>query len=317
MSDQVAHALAGASGGIISMALTYPLITVSSRQQVQKDNTSPETHGVGCMEESTLKAMKRIVQREGVPGLYSGLNSALLGVGLTNGVYYFFYEWARAAFEGVSKERVMSTLQSMSAGAIAGSATVLITNPIWVVNMRMTVQRGVDDPSKKTRVTPKPLSTRATIRKILREDGVKAFWQGVTPALILVANPIIQYTVYERLYRNLLTFRSSKPLTGRHYFLLGALSKLAATSLTYPYIVVKSRMQLRHEGGKDDKERYRSVLDAFKKILAKEGIAGLYKGIYGKLLQSILTAAFLFWAKEAVFKYIVLFLTLLGGRKRI
>jgi hypothetical protein len=29
----------------------------------------------------------------------------------------------------------MSVVESMIAGAIAGSATVLVTNPIWVVNV--------------------------------------------------------------------------------------------------------------------------------------------------------------------------------------
>jgi hypothetical protein len=36
MSDNVAHALAGAGGGILSMIVTYPLITVSTRAQVNR-----------------------------------------------------------------------------------------------------------------------------------------------------------------------------------------------------------------------------------------------------------------------------------------
>lgn len=102
--------------------------------------------------------------------------------------------------------------------------------------MRMTVRRNGDASIREEKTKVKTLSTRATIKKILREDGIRAFWQGVTPALILVANPIIQYTVYERLYQYLLRLRGSKALQGRHYFILGAISKLAATSITYPYM---------------------------------------------------------------------------------
>lgn len=40
------HLLLGAGGGIISMALTYPLITISSRLQVQKDKSSKDAYKV-------------------------------------------------------------------------------------------------------------------------------------------------------------------------------------------------------------------------------------------------------------------------------
>ena len=60
MSDSVAAALAGAGGGITSMALTYPLITMSTRSQVSK------TERV-----SQLATAKKIITEEGVGGLYS------------------------------------------------------------------------------------------------------------------------------------------------------------------------------------------------------------------------------------------------------
>lgn len=61
-----------------------------------------------------------------------------------------------------------------------------------------------------------------------------ALWQGVKPALVLVTNPVIQFTVFEQL-KTLLEKRI-KRLKGWHFFLLGALSKLIATASTYPYM---------------------------------------------------------------------------------
>jgi adenine nucleotide transporter 17 len=83
-------------------------------------------------------------------------------------------------------------------------------------------------------------------------------------------------------------------------------SKLTATSITYPYIVIKSRMHLKDSD--DENQRYSSVLDGFKKILKTEGVAGLYKGIESKLLQSVLTSAFIFALKEEIFKTTLLVL---------
>jgi adenine nucleotide transporter 17 len=70
-------------------------------------------------------------------------------------------------------------------------------------------------------------------------------------------------------------------------------------------------MQVSQKG--DDK--YNSILDGFKKIITAEGIAGLYKGISSKIVQSVLTAAFLFWAKEVLFDWSVWVLVLAGARK--
>lgn len=78
-SDNIAHALAGAGGGLAAMALTYPLITLSTRAQVE----SKKAHT------STLDAARHIIAREGVGGLYSGLDSALFGISVTNFVYYY------------------------------------------------------------------------------------------------------------------------------------------------------------------------------------------------------------------------------------
>lgn len=286
------------------MLLTYPLNTISSRLQVQHTSGSKSY-------QSGIDALKKILNTEGLAGLYSGLDSALLGIAVTNGVYYYFYEWSKAGFERRSKQNTISTLESIISGTVAGAATVLITNPIWVVNTRMaTRQHSIDESDDEGRKS-KPLNSIQALNNILKEDGILALWQGVVPALILVINPVIQYTVFEKAKSSLEKFRS---LGSLDHFFLGAFSKLVATSITYPYIVIKSRMQLRQSS--DDTIRYDSVFDGLRKIVKREGIQGLYKGIQSKLLQSVLTAAILFMAKEALFEYTLLLLHTLRPNSR-
>jgi len=55
--------------------VTYPLITLSTRAQVD----SKGEH------RSITAAFKKIVEKEGIAGLYAGLKSALFGIGVTNG----------------------------------------------------------------------------------------------------------------------------------------------------------------------------------------------------------------------------------------
>ncbi|RIB19124.1 mitochondrial carrier domain-containing protein [Gigaspora rosea] len=309
MPDNVAHALSGAAGGVVSMALTYPLITISSRLQVQKDNKAAEAYKGG------RDAIIKIIKDEGFSGLYSGVSSAIFGIAVTNGVYYYFYEWTKAMFEKSAKsKRPISIKESMLSGAIAGALTAVVTNPIWVVNIRMTTRKdsldeNIQSESNVKQARARRLGTISTVLKIIEEDGIMAFWQGVIPALILVINPIIQYTAYEQLKVQL---EKLKKLGNLDFFLLGAVSKLIATGITYPYIVVKSRMQLRQSSR--ESSRYNSVLDGIRKIIKDEGIGGLYKGITYKLLQSVLTAAFLFMYKEAFFAYSVALLKFINSR---
>lgn len=219
--DNIAHALAGAGGGLIAMTLTYPLITLSTRAQVESKRADT----------STLAAIKHIINREGISGLYAGLDSALFGISVTNFVYYYWYEWTRSFFERAAikagrASKKLTTIESMIAGAIAGSATVMITNPIWVVNTRMTTRKEEADIEGGKKKKP---STIGTLLALIKDEGLTSLFAGVLPALVLVINPILQYTFFEQ-FKNILEKR--KKVGPYDAFYLGALGKLLATTST-------------------------------------------------------------------------------------
>lgn len=188
------------------------------------------------------------------------------------------YEWTRALFEkaalkaGRASKR-LTTVEYMIAGAIAGSATVLVTNPIWVVNTRMTARKhDIDEkilPGSKPRKHP---STIGTFISLVKKEGPGSLFKGVIPALVLVINPILQYTIFEQL-KGIVAKR--RRVTPADAFYLGAIGKLLATGITYPYITIKSRM---HVADKDGAKEH--MLDALRRIIEGEGWSGLYKGTY-------------------------------------
>ncbi|KAG6317934.1 hypothetical protein E4U22_005769 [Claviceps purpurea] len=302
-NDNVAHALAGAGGGILSMVLTYPLITLSTRAQVESKKA----------ETKFIDAVQRIVAREGIAGLYSGINSALFGISVTNFVYYYWYEWTRAFFEKAATaagraNKKLTTVESMIAGAIAGSATVIITNPIWVINTRVTTRQKhsqADLEAGKPAASP---TTMGTLMSLLRNEGPQALFSGVLPALVLVINPILQYTLFEQMKNAVEKRRKVTPAVA---FFLGALGKLFATSVTYPYITVKSQM---HVAGSSQSGSKREGMSAtLSRVIREEGYDGLYKGIGPKVSQSVLTAALLFAFKDALYAQTIRLRT--GGKK--
>jgi adenine nucleotide transporter 17 len=177
---------------------------------------------------------------------------------------------------------------------------VLLTNPIWVVNTRMTARKNDESElelpgGEKKRI--KAPGTIATLAKLIKEDGASALFAGVLPALVLVINPILQYTFYEQL-KNVLEKR--RKVGPKDAFYLGAIGKLLATTITYPYITVKSRA---HVATKD--QPHVGMWRSLNKIVEEEGWSGLYKGITPKVSQSVLTAAFLFAFKDVLYEYTV------------
>lgn len=293
------HAVAGAGGGMLAMTITYPLVTLSTRAAVETRSD----------ERSIKEVVLDIIRREGIAGLYGGVNSSLLGIAITNGVYYYFYERTRAGILSgrAGGSKALSTLESILTGLIAGSATTIISNPIWVVQTTQAVRGASTTGDSADAAPPKHLSVLETVQHIVRKDGIGAFWRGLGPALALVVNPIIQYTVFEQLKNLVVRRRAARMTSGSaaaaslsdlDYFLLGALSKLVATSSTYPYIVIKSRMQAGHASAL----KYKSSIDGLLSVLRQEGVAGLYKGVSSKLLQSVLTAAILFASQRRLYE---------------
>lgn len=254
--------------------------------------------------QTTKAAALKVIRQDGIAGLYDGLTSSLLGIAVTNGIYYLCFEQSRASLLLLknSKKASLTTLESVAASAFAGAATAILSNPIWVVNTRQTVRTTIaaatPNPLAPKVISEKKLSVVQTIIFILRTDGISAFFKGLGPALILVSNPILQFTLFEQLKNILLARRASRrPLGSKvvpilsdlDFFLLGAISKLFATGMTYPYLTLKARM-------------YAGRTEGMSKIIQADGLSGLYKGIAPKLTQSVATAAILFLAKEKIYQ---------------
>ena len=203
----------------------------------------------------------------------------------------------------------------------------MLTCPIWVVATRMQADRGggaaafaecAVTGSRPPTWRPTPASTA---REIWSEGGLKAFWRGVAPSLVMVSNPTVTYFLYEWLLaraarkgrvRVAASARASgggKAAVGaavRAYrpgpgtvFAVSAASKLGATVVTYPILLVKARLQAAGAHTAADRV-YAGTADAVGRIWKEGGVKGFYAGLRPKLVQSILAAALLMSIKEEV-----------------
>ncbi|GAV56792.1 Mito_carr domain-containing protein [Cephalotus follicularis] len=339
MSDALINGLAGAGGGIIAQLITYPLQTVNTRQQTERD-LKKEKRKLG-----TIQQMSQVVNNEGWERLYGGLTPSLVGTAASQGVYYYFYQIFRNKAEATALERMnrgigdgsVGLLSSLVAAALAGCVNVLLTNPIWVVVTRMQTHKkmskkpAVDhalstatDETIHTAIALPSYGTSYAIQEVYDEAGVWGFWKGVFPTLIMVSNPSIQFMLYETMLKKLkerraLSKKDNHGVTALEIFLLGALAKLGATLVTYPLNVVKSRLQAKQVTTGDKRHHYKGTLDAIMKMIHFEGFSGFYKGMSTKIVQSVLAAAVLFMIKEELVRGARLLLTkdvIISGRSK-
>jgi len=184
---------------------------------------------------------RSIVVEEGWRALFNGLTPALLASALSWGGFFFFYERAKARWTRLVDNALGAAWRDSCASIEAGCIMVLVTNPVWLVKTRLQLQRGDGlDPTKTGR---RPYTGMFdAFYRIVTEEGVRALYRGVLPAILLTSHGAIQLVVYEQLKRLKAPDSWGAPLALAY----GSIAKLAASISTYPYQLVKTRLQQRY-----------------------------------------------------------------------
>jgi solute carrier family 25 (peroxisomal adenine nucleotide transporter), member 17 len=144
-------------------------------------------------------------------------------------------------------------------------------------------QEKMSPDSSSAQPAPSPL---CVTREVYREYGLSGFWNGVSPSLVMVINPTIQYALLEWLLaarvRAKAKARSGRTAPGGlprpsalEIFLLSAVAKAGATIVTYPLLTVKTRMMTAKKTDAD--MQYSSILDAVLQIAQREGGRGQFR----------------------------------------
>lgn len=164
----------------------------------------------------------------------------------------------------------------MSAGAIAGLVSRFVVSPLDVVKIRLQLQPfSLSDPLAPLREAPAYRGTFATLKHILKHEGITGLWKGNVPAeLLYVCYGAVQFTTYRSTTVFLQTAFPTRLPDAAESFIAGAASGAAATGITYPLDLLRTRFaaQGRHR-------IYRSLRSAIWDIKRDEGWRGFFRGI--------------------------------------
>lgn len=268
------HFVAGISGGAVSTLMLHPLDLIKIRFAVNDGHTNV------CPQYSGLRsAVLQITRAEGIRGLYKGIMPNLVGSGSSWGLYFFFYQTAKSWIQKGDPKKQLGPTMHMLAAANAGILSLIITNPFWVVKTRLCLQYATDkqvlSESKRYR------GTLDAIMKIYKTEGVRGLYKGFVPGMFGVSHGAIQFMIYEEMkdrYNICRNVPIDTKLGALEYITFAATSKFIAAGTTYPYQVVRARLQ-------DVHHNYKGSWDCISLTWRSEGIKGFYKGLSPYLIH--------------------------------
>jgi len=167
---------------------------------------------------------------------------------------------------GTSESRDLASTDYLLAAGASGVLTAFWTNPVWVIKTRM-LSSGKNAPGAYQ-------SVWQGTRHIWTTEGLPGFYRGLVPSLFGVSHGAIQFMAYESLKNSWSVTRGGKDrLTNTDFLTLSAVSKMFAGSVTYPYQVVRARLQIYNAD-----KTYNSARDVCKQVWRQEGLGGFYRG---------------------------------------
>lgn len=274
-----------------------------------------------------------------IAALYTGLASDAAKSVLDSFLFFLFYEWFRTQRLHASGRnrgaKSLGVLDELLVGVAAGACSRAFTTPIANVVTRKQTATLVDTDADAT-----PSSVRGISKAIVKERGIKGLWSGYSASLVLTLNPSITFFLQEFLKRSLLGNERWEDPGPRMTFLLAAVSKAVASTITYPFQIAKTRLQAgvpveseddAEKDGIDDKGAaendsaaqrsvdkevddklsatravhkfaQQSIFGTIGQIIRTEGVKSLYHGIEAELLKGFFSHGTTMLAKDAVHK---------------
>jgi len=249
-----ATVVSASSGAVATAFVVAPFDVVKTRSQAS-----------GSKAFGSENVALRVLRQEGVGALWSGLRPSLLMTVPANVIYFSAYEHIRTAIASDGRrgsEDVAPVLAAAGAKLLASTATA----PLELMRTRMQADRAL---------AQEGIVGGATA--LVRREGLSALFKGLGPTLIRdVPFSCLYWLGYERLKLHLVQSQPPPPHQQQQHvslsnsFIAGGLAGAAATLLTMPLDVVKTRMQ----------------------VAGVAQVAGVVSGVVsGPLLQSVAGAA--------------------------
>eukprot|EP00475_Leptophrys_vorax_P027486 TRINITY_DN3918_c0_g1_i1.p1 TRINITY_DN3918_c0_g1~~TRINITY_DN3918_c0_g1_i1.p1 ORF type:complete len:379 (+),score=2.53 TRINITY_DN3918_c0_g1_i1:549-1685(+) len=281
LSGATSKLVSGAIAGAVSRTAVAPLETIRTLLMVS-----------GSQHKSVATVFDAIMRTDGWKGLFRGNSIQVIRCAPSRAIELYTFETVKRLLTPQDGQPAAVTFPlplppSSIAGACAGMASTVIMYPLELVKTRLTVQ---------------PEMYRGMVHaftRIIREEGVKELYRGLTPSMIgIIPYAGANYFAYDALraaYRHV-----SKRDRVDHLATLaiGSAAGAFAAASTFPLEVARKQMQMGALNGRAT--AYKGMLHCMECIVKEEGVKGLYRGLVPSCVKLMPAAGISFMCYEAL-----------------
>lgn len=275
--------ICGGVAGAASRTVTSPLDVVKILFQVQSvpikagadAQTIAAAHGGRTVYTGFFSAFGTIYKEEGIRGFWKGNAVACLRLFPYSAVKFYVFDELKPLF--LNKEGRLDPNMSVVCGATAGIVATVAVYPLDLVKTRLTVQHEGHAEKAYNGVVD-------CMAKIYKSEGVRGWYKGAYTSVIGVIPFEGGTFMFYELLKNL-GGGDKKKLSPFQNFLNGCLGAAFAQTFSYPFDLVRKRLQAQSKAKGMLGEQYAGMSDCFKKIVRHEGFFGLYKGTGANLAK--------------------------------
>lgn len=255
-SDVVYHFGTSGLSVAAATAVTHPLDVLKVRLQMQLVGQKGPLTGMGRLFLQTFK-------NEGPRFLYLGLAPALTRSVLYGGLRLGLYEPSKYACNwAFGSTNIFAKIASAGFG---GAIATALTNPVEVLKVRLQMNPHLSKGGPT-----------GELRRMISEEGVKALWKGVGPAMARAATlTASQLATYDETKRILIRLTSLEEGFNLH-LISSTVAGMASTLITAPVDMIKTRLMLQKESKRMGS--YKNGFHCAYQVVLTEGPKGLYKG---------------------------------------
>ncbi|PKA51418.1 putative mitochondrial adenine nucleotide transporter BTL1 [Apostasia shenzhenica] len=296
-SREVGEFLSGALAGAMTKGVLAPLETIRTRMVV----------GVGS--KHIVGSFLEIVKHNGWQGLWAGNTINILRIIPTQAIELGTFESVKRVVALSHKKRKkngrnpklkighinldlsFSWISPIAVGgAAAGVVSTLMCHPLEVIKDRLTI-------------TPEVYPTiHLAFRKIYKDDGFGGLYAGIYPTLLgMLPYSTCYYFMYETLKSSYCQAKKKKKLNRAELLVIGAVSGLTASTISFPLEVARKRLMVGKLQGKCPP----NMVAAMSEVVQEEGIPGLFRG-WGASCLKVMPSSGITWMFYEAWKDVLL-----------
>lgn len=167
--------LGGISGGVVQSYLTMGFCTCMKTVEITRHKAA----GAGAPVQSSWTVFKGIYGREGIKGIYRGVNAVAIRQ-MTNwgsrfGLSRLVEDGIRKFTGKTGKDDKLNAFEKITASAVGGGLSAW-NQPIEVIRVEMQSKKA--DPNR-----PKNLTVGKTFKYIYKSNGIKGLYRGIAPRI--------------------------------------------------------------------------------------------------------------------------------------